>query len=231
MIALASPASCCSAFVGRGAAGRRADHPARLFRNRIFTVTSAVGFIVGIALFGAVAYLPLFLQVVKGAQPDQLGPAALPLMARHARHLGRLRPAHQPHGRYKVFPVAGTALMPRRPVLLSGWASTPTWSTAAYMLVLGLGLGLVIQVLVLAVQNSVDLRDLGRGDSGSTLFRSIGGSSASRSSARSSPTGSRHTRRSAPTRAHVPAARRTLRWPGRSRTPSATLSPPPSRTR
>jgi MFS family permease len=79
-------------------------------------------------------------------------------------------------GRYKPFPIAGTALMTVAVLLLSRLAvDTPVWQTAVYMLILGLGLGMVMQVLVLAAQNSVDYRFLGVATSGSTLFRQIGG--------------------------------------------------------
>ena len=151
--------------------------PLRLLTNSVFSVTSAVGFVVGFALFGAVTYLPLFLQIVKGASPTGSGLQLLPLMGGlliTSIGSGQLITRT---GRYKAFPIAGTAVMTLGLYLLS--TMDPTSSQAAifgFMFVLGLGLGMVMQVLVLAVQNAVDYSDLGVATSGATLFRSIGGS-------------------------------------------------------
>ena len=80
-------------------------------------------------------------------------------------------------GRYRIFPIVGTGIMTLGLGLLATLGTdTHPWVAAGYMLVLGLGLGMVMQVLVLAVQNAVDYRDLGVATSGATLFRSIGGS-------------------------------------------------------
>jgi EmrB/QacA subfamily drug resistance transporter len=151
--------------------------PPRLFRNRVFTVTSGIGLIVGFALFGSVTYLPLFLQVVNGASPTGSGLQILPLMGGlliTSIGSGQLITRT---GKYKPFPIAGTGVMVLGLLLLSGMsASTDRLQASAYMFVLGLGLGMVMQVLVLAVQNAVDYKDLGVATSGATLFRSIGGS-------------------------------------------------------
>jgi predicted MFS family arabinose efflux permease len=149
--------------------------PLELFRNRVFAVTSAVGFIVGLALFGAITYLPLYLQIVKGTSPTNSGLTLVPLMAGllvtsvvGGRLISR-------YGRYKVFPIVGTAIMTGALYLLSRLTvETPIWKTIVAMIVLGLGLGMVMQVLVLAAQNAVDHRLLGVATSGSTLFRQIG---------------------------------------------------------
>jgi MFS family permease len=165
------------AFVFAEARAAEPILPLELFRNRVFSVTSAVGFIVGLALFGAITYLPLYLQDVRGHSPTTSGLLILPLMAGlliTSIGSGQLITRF---GRYKPFPVAGTALMTVGLVLLSRLhVDTSTAVTGAYMLVLGLGLGLVIQVLVLAAQNAVDYKYLGVASSGSTLFRQIGGS-------------------------------------------------------
>ena len=151
--------------------------PLSLFRNRVFAYTSAIGFVVGFALFGVTTYLPLFLQVVNGASPTLSGLRLVPLM------LGVLTTSITSGllitrwGRYKIFPIVGTALMVVGMILLSRMnEQTSAWLSSLYMLVLGLGLGLVMQVLVIAVQNAVDYRDLGAATSGATFFRSIGGS-------------------------------------------------------
>jgi len=165
------------AFVFAEARAAEPILPLELFRNRVFSVTSAVGFIVGLALFGAITYLPLYLQDVRGHSPTTSGLLILPLMAGlliTSIGSGQLITRF---GRYKPFPVAGTALMTVGLLLLSRLhVDTSTAVTGAYMLVLGLGLGLVIQVLVLAAQNAVDYKYLGVASSGSTLFRQIGGS-------------------------------------------------------
>jgi EmrB/QacA subfamily drug resistance transporter len=165
------------AFVFAERRAAEAVLPLRLLTNSVFTVTSAVGFVVGFALFGAVTYLPLFLQIVKGASPTGSGLQLLPLMGGlliTSIGSGQLITRT---GRYKAFPIAGTAVMTLGLYLLS--TMDPTSSQAAifgFMFVLGLGLGMVMQVLVLAVQNAVDYSDLGVATSGATLFRSIGGS-------------------------------------------------------
>src|SRR4051794_10453256 len=151
--------------------------PLALFRNRVFTVTSAIGFIVGLALFGAVTYLPLFLQIVKGDSPTRSGLLLTPLMAGLlVTSIGSGQLISR-FGRYKPFPVAGTALMTVAMYLLAGISvSMPTWQTALYLVVLGFGLGMTMQVLVLAAQNAVPYELLGVATSGSTLFRQVGGS-------------------------------------------------------
>ena len=161
-------------------AERRAKEPIlplELFRNRIFTVCAAIGFIIGLALFGSVTYLPIFLQIVKGRSPTssglQLTPMMLGLLVTSIAS-GRLISRF---GRYKPFPVAGTAVMTIGMVLLSRLDIHSSGLYASLsMLVLGLGLGTVMQVLVLAVQNAVDFRNMGVATSGSLLFRQIGGS-------------------------------------------------------
>jgi EmrB/QacA subfamily drug resistance transporter len=151
--------------------------PLDLFRNRVFAVTSAVGFIVGLALFGAITYLPLYLQDVKGHSPTTSGLLITPMMAGLLITSIGSGQLISRFGRYRPFPIVGTAIMAVGLALLSRLrVDTPTLVTGAYMLVLGLGLGLVIQVLVLAAQNSVDYKDLGVASSGSTLFRQVGGS-------------------------------------------------------
>jgi EmrB/QacA subfamily drug resistance transporter len=151
--------------------------PLELFRNRVFTVTSAIGFIIGFALFGAVTYLPLYLQIVKGHSPTASGLALTPMMAGLlVTSIGSGQLISR-FGRYKPFPIVGTALMTLAMYLLSHvGVSVPVWQTAVYMVVLGLGLGMTMQVLVLAAQNAVPYELLGVATSGSTLFRQVGGS-------------------------------------------------------
>jgi EmrB/QacA subfamily drug resistance transporter len=150
--------------------------PLRLFANRVFSVTSAMGLVVGFALFGSVTYLPLFLQVVNGASPTSSGLQILPLIGGLLITSIASGQLISRTGKYKPFPIAGTAIMVVGLSLLSTMdAQTSRLQASAFMFILGLGLGLVMQVLVLAVQNSVGYEDLGVATSGATLFRSIGG--------------------------------------------------------
>ncbi|WP_413626555.1 MDR family MFS transporter [Luteibacter sp. Lutesp34] len=151
--------------------------PLHLFRHRIFLLSSLIGFFVGAALFGSTTFIPLYMQVVKNASPTEAGMQLLPLMGGVifssvvvGRLISRL-------GRYRVFPILGTALSATALVLLGTVGeSDPVFFLYIYTGVLGAGLGMVMQVLVLATQNSVDMQHLGVATSGVTLFRSIGGS-------------------------------------------------------
>ncbi|HEX3126906.1 MAG TPA: MDR family MFS transporter [Thermoanaerobaculia bacterium] len=159
---------------------RRAEEPVlppHLFRNRTFAITSAIALVVGFAMFGSVTYLPLFLQVVKGASPTGSGLQMVSLMAGMLATSILSGQLISRTGRYKLFPIAGTALMVTALLLLSFvTAETSDAALVGMMLLLGCGIGLIMQVLVIAVQNAVDYRDLGTATSGNTLFRSIGGS-------------------------------------------------------
>jgi EmrB/QacA subfamily drug resistance transporter len=151
--------------------------PLRLFRDRTFTLTSAAGFIVGLAMFGGIIFLPLFLQIVVGASATNSGLLLLPMMLGiiiASVGGGRLITKT---GRYKIFPVVGSLLAALALFLLSTMGiGTTLVAASVYMLILGTGLGLMFQVLVLAVQNSVEMRDLGVATSANTFFRSLGGS-------------------------------------------------------
>ena len=151
--------------------------PPALFRNRVFVVTSAVAMVVGFALFGALTYLPLFQQVVRGLSPTASGLQLLPVMGGLLITSIVSGQVITRTGRYKAWPIAGTAVATLGMWLLSSLdESTASGVAALHMFVLGLGLGMVMQVLVLAVQNAVPYDQLGVATSGSTLFRSIGGS-------------------------------------------------------
>jgi EmrB/QacA subfamily drug resistance transporter len=151
--------------------------PLHLFRTRVFSVTSVVGFIVGFGMFGAITYLPAFFQVVRGISPTISGVYLLPVMAGilvvsiiSGQLIART-------GKYRFFPIAGTALITVGLYLLSLMSpSSSALTDALSMLVLGMGLGGVMQVLVIIVQNGVPHSELGVATSGATFFRSIGGS-------------------------------------------------------
>ena len=151
--------------------------PLSLFRNEVFPVASAVGFIVGFAMFGSITYIPVYLQIVKGSSPTESGLQMLPLMAGVLISSIGSGLITTRTGRYKIFPIIGTALMTAGMLLLSRLeVGTNILVADLYMFVLGLGLGFVMQTLVLAVQNAVGYEDLGVATSGASLFRSMGGS-------------------------------------------------------
>jgi EmrB/QacA subfamily drug resistance transporter len=151
--------------------------PLHLFKLRTFSVTSLVGFVVGFAMFGAITYLPAFFQVVRGISPTISGLYLLPLMAGLLSVSIASGQIIAKTGKYRFFPIAGTALTTLGLFLLSlmGVGSS-TLQDAVYMLVLGMGIGGVMQVLVIIVQNGVPHSELGVATSGATFFRSIGGS-------------------------------------------------------
>ena len=150
--------------------------PLRLFKNPVFSVASGIGFAAGFAMFGSLAFLPLFLQVVRGVSPTISGVYLLPMV------LGLLLTSIgsgqliSRFGRYKLFPIIGTALLVLALFLLSHLSEhTSSLVMNTYFFILGLSLGLILQVLVIAVQNSSPYADLGAATSGVTFFRSIGG--------------------------------------------------------
>ncbi|MBL1080968.1 DHA2 family efflux MFS transporter permease subunit [Streptomyces actinomycinicus] len=151
--------------------------PLKLFRIRTFTLAAVISFIVGFAMFGAMTYLPTFLQVVQGISPTLSGVHMLPMVAGLLLSSTVSGQIVSRTGRWKVFPVTGTAVTTLGLLLLHRLDEhSPTAEMSACFFVFGLGLGLVMQVLVLIVQNSVSYEDLGVATSGATFFRSIGAS-------------------------------------------------------
>src|SRR5882757_6532665 len=151
--------------------------PLKLFRIRTFSLAAVISFIVGFAMFGAMTYLPTFLQVVQGITPTMSGVHMLPMVFGLLLSSTVSGQIVSRTGRWKVFPVVGTgvtALGLLLPHQLDENSSTAEMSS--YFFVFGLGLGLVMQVLVLIVQNAVSYEDLGVATSGATFFRSIGAS-------------------------------------------------------
>jgi EmrB/QacA subfamily drug resistance transporter len=151
--------------------------PMHLFSSPIFRVASMAGGIVGFSMFGAITFLPLFLQTVHGASPTNSGLQMVPIMTMvliMSVWSGRRISAT---GRYRPYPIAGTIVMTIGIYLLSHLGiTTPYWVAAIFMALVGAGMGLTMQVMVLAVQNSVAFRELGTATSAATFFRSIGGS-------------------------------------------------------
>jgi EmrB/QacA subfamily drug resistance transporter len=150
--------------------------PLRLFANPVFSVSAGISLAAGFALFGSISYLPLFLQVVHGVSPTISGVYLLPMVGGlliTSIGSGQLIART---GRYKVYPIVGTGVLCVALFLLSRLDEhTSTTLTSVDFFVLGISLGLIIQVLVIAVQNSADYADLGAATSGATFFRSIGG--------------------------------------------------------
>jgi EmrB/QacA subfamily drug resistance transporter len=161
-------------------AERRASEPViplGLFANRVFSTASAMGFVLGFAMFGALTFLPIFFQDARGLSPTKSGLQLLPLVGGlllASITSGRLVSRW---GRYKVFPILGTFLMVVGLFLLARISLTTGGLTiAGFLFVFGVGLGLVLQILVVAAQNDVPHEQLGTATSGVTFFRAIGGS-------------------------------------------------------
>ena len=166
-----------AAFAG---AERRATDPVlppRLIRDRVFGVAGTESLIVGFALFGSVTFLPLYFQTVHFASPTGAGLSLIPMMVGLLTMSILSGQVISRTGHYRAFPIAGTAVMTAGLGMLSQLSiSSSSVTSSLYLLVLGLGLGSTMQVLVLAVQNSVDYSLLGAATSGVTLTRGIGGS-------------------------------------------------------
>jgi hypothetical protein len=150
--------------------------PLRFFRTGVFGWGSVAVFVAGMGMFGALALLPLYLQIVKGSSPTEAGLQTLPLVLGimsmsvfSGQFISRT-------GRYKIWPVVGLTLM----IVGIGSLSridvdTPYWQTALIMLVVGWGLGANMQPLTLAVQNAMPPKDMGVATASTTFFRQMGG--------------------------------------------------------
>ncbi|HEX6683332.1 MAG TPA: MDR family MFS transporter [Candidatus Limnocylindrales bacterium] len=151
--------------------------PMRLFRNQVFTLCGVLSFIVGFAMFGALTFLPTFMQYVEGVSATESGLRLMPMVfgliitsIASGTIVGRT-------GQYKIFPILGGLVSAVGMFLLSRMdATTPLWETSLYLFVLGLGLGLSMQVLTIVVQNTVPYHDLGVATSGVTFMRTLGSS-------------------------------------------------------
>lgn len=156
--------------------GEDALIPLKHFRNRTFTVANTTGVIMGMGMFGGLAALPLYLQIVKGASPTSAGLMLIPMTmgimggsAISGQWISR-------SGRYKVLPVTGSALMVVALLLFSRiGVETPLWQTGIYMVLFGVGLGFNMQTLTIAVQSALPPQDMGVATSSATFFRQMGG--------------------------------------------------------
>jgi EmrB/QacA subfamily drug resistance transporter len=166
-----------TAFVVQERSAAEPIVPLDLFRSDVFKVSNAMGATIGMAMFGAIIFIPLYLQLVYGASATSSGLRMIPLMAgllvasvASGRAISRI-------GRYRPFPIAGTAILVIGMFLLSRLGvDTPAWVASVYMLIVGVGIGLVMQVLVLVVQNDAEPRNIGVATATATFFRSVGGS-------------------------------------------------------
>lgn len=149
--------------------------PMRLFKNHTFSLTSALGAVIGAGMFGAIVMLPLYLQIVKGDTATAAGLKLIPLMlgiVTMSIFSGRRITTT---GRYKIYPILGTAVMTVGLLLLASLSrTTPYWQLSIYSIITGAGLGLSMQTIVIALQNSVDFKDMGIATSSNTFFRSLG---------------------------------------------------------
>jgi EmrB/QacA subfamily drug resistance transporter len=150
--------------------------PPRLFRNRMFLLTSFISICVGVAMFGVMIYMPQYLQIVKGMSPTASGLMTLPLvigMLVTSTGSGQIVTRT---GRYKIFPVLGLLCVAGGMFLLSRLhTDSPKLIVGADLALLGIGMGLTLQILILAAQNAASRADLAATTSGVSFFRNLGG--------------------------------------------------------
>ena len=156
--------------------GEAAILPLRIFSSSVFNISSAVALLVGTAMFGSLVVLPLYLQIVRGNSPTKAGLLLTPLMLGIIAASTLSGKVMSRTGKYKMLPVAGTAVMFVAVLLFSTLGvDTPIWQAGIYMAMMGAGLGLSMQTLVISVQNALPPRDMGVATSSVTFFRSMGG--------------------------------------------------------
>ncbi|MDQ6935942.1 MAG: MFS transporter [Actinomycetota bacterium] len=159
---------------------RRASEPIipmRLFSNSIFSVSNVFAFLIGVAMFGSMIFLPVYLQVVHQMSPTRSGLGMLPMIAGIFSTSISVGQFMSRTGRYKIFPPLGAAIITVALVLMSRLGvHTPYWHAAVAMYVFGLGLGMTLQVVIVIVQNSVSRSDIGTATSSVQFFRQMGGS-------------------------------------------------------
>jgi EmrB/QacA subfamily drug resistance transporter len=149
--------------------------PLYLFKNHTFSVTSALGAVIGAGMFGAIIMLPLYFQVVRGYSATEAGLKLIPLMLGIVSTSIISGKMISKHGHYKRFPIMGTAIMTVGILLMTRLQiDTPYWQISIYAIMVGAGLGLSMQTIVIALQNSVEFKDMGVATSSNTFFRSLG---------------------------------------------------------
>jgi EmrB/QacA subfamily drug resistance transporter len=149
--------------------------PLYLFKNHTFSVTSALGAVIGAGMFGAIIMLPLYFQVVRGYSATEAGLKLIPLMLGIVSTSIISGKMISKHGHYKRFPIMGSAIMTVGILLMTRLQiDTPYWQISIYAIMVGAGLGLSMQTIVIALQNSVEFKDMGVATSSNTFFRSLG---------------------------------------------------------
>jgi len=150
--------------------------PMRLFRNATYRIGNIFGFCAGVAMFGAIIFLPLYLQAVQGYSATGSGLALIPVVVGILGSSIISGNLMSKTGRYKVFPILGSGLIVAALALLSTLSvDTPYWQLALFMLLFGIGLGMTMQTLVTAIQNDVRHEDMGAATGSTTFFRQMGG--------------------------------------------------------
>ncbi len=158
------------------AAGEEAILPLKLFQNRTFALTTVLGVIVGIGMFGGMMTLPMLLQIVNGVTPTQSGFLMLPMVAGMMTATTVSGQITSKTGKYKIFMVIGTGMLMLGYISLFGYHyDTPIWAMSISMVIIGMGLGQLMQTLTLAAQNAVEARDIGVATSSTMFFRQMGG--------------------------------------------------------
>lgn len=164
------------AFIWQEQRAKEPVLPLRLFRNSIFTIVNIVGFIIGLALFGTMIFIPVYLQIVKGMSATMSGILLFPMIVGLMITSVGSGLAISKTGRYKIFPILGTGLLTIGMILMTTLSGATSYTLILlYMLLIGIGIGFVMQVLVIVIQNAVEHRDLGTATSSASFFRSIGG--------------------------------------------------------
>ena len=175
LLTLAAALALILLFIFQESRAKEPILPLTLFKNHTFSVTSVMAFIIGAGMFGAIIMLPLYLQIVKGDSATSAGLKLIPFMIGIVTMSIVSGKMITKHGHYKRFPIIGLALMTVGLAMLSTLTeSTPFWQLSIYSILIGAGLGFSMQTIVIALQNSVDFRDLGVATSANTFFRSIG---------------------------------------------------------
>lgn len=147
-----------------------------LFKTRNFVLTTSAGLILGIAMFGTMAYIPTYLQMVHSMSPTAAGLMMTPMMVGMLLTSISVGQIISRTGKYRLYPVVGLLIMAVALYLLSTLqSSTPLWQTGVYLFVMGFGLGTGMQVLVLVVQNSFPVAMVGTATAANNFFRQIGG--------------------------------------------------------
>ncbi|GAA5064340.1 MDR family MFS transporter [Nocardia callitridis] len=150
--------------------------PLWLFRNRTFVLTSAIGLVVGLAMFAALAFIPTYLQMATGASASVSGLLLIPMMVGLMLSLVTSMAAITKTGKYRIYPPLGSLIIIAGMLWLTQLsAQTPMWVVGAMLFVMGAGLGLIMQIVVLVVQNAVQPDQIGTATSANNYFREMGG--------------------------------------------------------